>query len=235
MPFENNEPLVLVPGLNCTQALFRGQIDAFGAGRAIVVADNRSDDSIAGMARRLLASFDGPFALAGLSMGGYVAMEAMRQAPERVTRLALLDTTARPDDGEAVARREKLIGFAEGGRFDDVHVFLWQKLVAPRHLADKDLEREVRGMMAETGAAAFVRQQRAIIGRADSRPTLPGIAVPTLVLVGEEDGITPPEVAREMAALVPGAELVVVPGAGHLTTMEDPQAVNAAMGRWLAA
>ncbi len=235
MPTQNNEPLVLVPGLNCTQELFAAQIDAFGGDREVLVADNRADDTIPAMAGRLLARAPGRFGLAGLSMGGYVAMEVMRQAPDRVSRLALLDTSARPDGEDAVARREKLIAFAEGGRFEDVHVFLWQKLVAPQRLSDRDLEQRVRAMMRETGAEAFIRQQRAIIGRADSRPSLRRVAVPTLVLVGDADDITPPEVAGEMAEIVPGARLQVIAGAGHLTTMEDPDAVNAALGAWLAA
>ncbi|CUA85938.1 Pimeloyl-ACP methyl ester carboxylesterase [Chelatococcus sambhunathii] len=224
---------MLVPGLNCTGTLFAPQIRALSGKRTVTVAENRLDDTLEGMARRLLAAAPERFALGGLSMGGYVALAVMRLAPERVTRLALLDTTARPDTEEASANRRRLIALAEQGRFEEVHPVLWQRLVARRRLADKLLEGEVRRMMVETGAQAFIRQQRAIMARPDARPDLPLITVPTLVLVGEEDEITPPSVAEEMATAIPASSLVVVPGCGHLSTMERPDAVNAALAAWL--
>ncbi len=227
------EPLVLVPGLNCTGTLFAPQIRAFAGKRTVVVAENRLDDTLEGMAQRLLAAAPERFALGGLSMGGYVALAVMRLAPERVTRLALLDTTARPDTEEASANRRRLITLAEQGRFEEVHPVLWQRLVARERLSDKALEGEVRGMMVDTGAQAFVRQQRAIMARPDARPGLTRIAVPTLVLVGQEDEITPPVTAEEMAGAIPASSLVVVPGCGHLSTMERPDAVNAALAAWL--
>lgn len=228
------EPLVLVPGLNCPATLFAAQIRALSAERSVIVAENRLDDTLEGMARRLLAQAPERFALGGLSMGGYVALSVMRLAPERVTRLALLDTTARPDTEEASANRRRLIALAEQGRFEDVHPVLWQRLVARERLSDRALEGQVRGMMVETGAEAFIRQQRAIMARPDARPLLPHIGVPTLVLVGEEDQITPLPIAEEMAAAIPASTLVVVPRCGHLSTMEQPEAVNAALAHWLA-
>ncbi|EIM29491.1 alpha/beta fold hydrolase [Microvirga lotononidis] len=228
------ETLVLIPGLACTARLFAPQIAALSTGCTIVVADNAQDDSIAAMAGRLLRDVPGTFALAGLSMGGYIAMEVMRLAPERVERLALLDTSARPDTPEASRDRERLIALAEAGRLDEIHSALWPRLVHPDHRNDRDLQDALVGMMRETGAEAYIRQQRAIMARADSRPSLPGIEIPTLVLVGEGDSITPPEIAREMAEMIEWASLVVVPDAGHMSTLEQPDRVIQAMQLWLS-
>jgi pimeloyl-ACP methyl ester carboxylesterase len=228
------EMLILVPGLNCTAALFAPQIEALSQRRPVFVADHRSDDSLPAIARRLLADAPPRFAIAGLSMGGYVAMEVLRQAPERVSRLALLDTSARPDTDEARTNRERLIRLAEIGRFEDVHAALWPRLVHPKHRTDKHLERTVLAMMRDTGPEAFIRQQRAIMARPDSRPLLPGVEIPTLVLVGEEDGITPTEIACEMAEMIEWASLVVVPDAGHLSSLEQPRRVTEAMNAWLS-
>ena len=227
------ETLVLVPGLNCTAALFAPQIEALSAACRIVVADQQQDDSTEAMAARLLAQVPDRFAVAGLSMGGYVALETLRQAPDRVTHLALLDTSARADTPEAGANRERLIALAESGRFEEVHRTLWPRLVHPDRLEDRDLEAVVLGMMRDTGPDAFVRQERAIMSRRDLRPMLPGIEIPTLVLVGEQDVLTPPDLSREIAEAIEWASLVVVPESGHLSTLERPEAVNRALQAWL--
>lgn len=229
------EPLLLIPGLNCTAALYAPQRAALGNDREILVADIGQDDTIAGFARRALAGAPDRFALAGLSMGGYVCLEILRQAPGRVTHLALLDTSARPDPDEATRRRLRLIRIAEGGRFDDVHALLWDRLVPRGRRHDAALESIVKQTMADTGPDAFIRQQRATVGRMDSRASLPAIAVPTLVLVGGRDAITPPDLSRELADGIAGAALEVVEDCGHLSTLERPEVVNDALGRWLAA
>jgi pimeloyl-ACP methyl ester carboxylesterase len=227
------ETLVLIPGLACTSRLFEPQVAALGSERTILIADHTQDDSIPAIAARILREAPKRFAVAGLSMGGYIALEVLRQAPERVARLALLDTSARPDSVEASQDRERLIALAQAGRFEDIHSKLWPRLVHPDHQADQDLQEVVLGMMRETGAEAYIRQQRAIMARIDSRPNLPGIEVPTLVLVGEGDAITPPEVAREMAEMIEWASLVVVPESGHLSTLEQPERVTQALRLWL--
>jgi pimeloyl-ACP methyl ester carboxylesterase len=168
-------------------------------------------------------------------MGGYAAFEVMRQAPERVTRLALLDTSAKPATPETNAPREQMIALAEKGAYDNVTTLLWQRLVAPARLADEPLRLAVRAMAEAIGADGFVRQQRAIMGRPDSRPGLAAIAVPTLVLVGDEDLITPPAEAQEIAAGIgPAARLVTIPGSGHLSTLEAPEAVTQELLAWLS-
>jgi pimeloyl-ACP methyl ester carboxylesterase len=227
------EALVLIPGLACTSRLFEPQIQALSDGRTVLVADHMRDDSIPAIAARLLRETPERFALAGLSMGGYVAMEVMRQAPERVSRLGLLDTSARPDSVEAGQDRERLIALAEAGRLEDIHSKLWPRLVHPDNQADQVLQDISFAMLRETGPDAYIRQQRAIMARLDSRPDLPGIEIPTLVLVGEGDAITPPDIAREMAEMIEWSSLVVVPGAGHLSTLEQPERAIQALKLWL--
>ncbi|PZO04354.1 MAG: alpha/beta hydrolase [Hyphomicrobiales bacterium] len=229
------EPLVLIPGLSCDARLYSQQWPALAPGRPIFVAEHDRDDGLRAIAERLLRAAPERFALCGLSMGGYIAFEVMRQAPQRVTRLALLDTSAKPATPETNAPREQMIALAQKGAFDNVTTLLWQKLVAPSRLTDEPLRLLARAMAETIGADGFVRQQRAIMGRPDSRLGLAAITVPTLVLVGEEDLITPPEHAQEMAAGIGGpARLVTIPGCGHLSTLEAPDAVTAELLAWLS-
>jgi pimeloyl-ACP methyl ester carboxylesterase len=228
-------PTLLLPGLTATARLYAAQIPLLWQFGPVMLADHRRDDSMAAIARRILAHAPPRFALLGLSMGGYIAFELLRQAPERIVRLALLDTTARADTPEQSTRRRTLIEQARGGGFGEVADLLYPGLVHPDRLDDHDLREQVRCMAAETGAEAFIRQQTAIMHRCDSRPHLAAIACPTLVLVGDADQLTPPERAQEIAAGIRGARLVIVPGSGHLSTLEQPQRVNAALVEWLGA
>ncbi|GAU85000.1 alpha/beta fold hydrolase [Bosea sp. BIWAKO-01] len=230
-----NEPLVLIPGLSCTAALYGPQWPALAPGRPVLVADHARDDNLAAITARLLGAAPERFALCGLSMGGYVALDIMRRAPERVTRLALLDTSAKPATPETNAPREQMIALAEKGAFDNVTTLLWQKLVAPDRLTDETLRLDVRRMAEDVGAEGFIRQQRAIMGRPDSRPGLAAISVPTLVLVGEEDQITPVGEGREIAdGIGSHAQLLTIPDCGHLSTLEAPEAVTKALMSWLS-
>ena len=181
-----SELLLQLPGLLSDGAQWRAQVDDLADVAAPVVPDLSGDDSIAGMALRASAAAPPRFAVAGLSMGGYVALEIMRQAPERVTRLALLDTSARTDTPEQEGRRREAIRLAEVGRFDDVADRMLSNLVHPDRLADEGLVSAIRAMAARLGKDGFLRKQRAIMGRIDSRPHLPRIACPTLVLCGRE-------------------------------------------------
>lgn len=233
-PATSNRPvLLLLPGLLCDARLWRDQVAALDSGLRCVVADLGQDDSLAAMAARAIAAAAAPrFALCGLSMGGYVAFEVMRQAPRRVTHLALLDTSARPDAPEQARRRRELMALAEVGRFRGVTPRLLPQLLHPRHLGSA-LAEEVAAMAERVGRDAFLRQQAAILGRPDSRPDLSGIAVPTLVAAGDADALTPPRLAVEMAAAIPGARLALLPGCGHLPPMEDPPATVALLRAWL--
>jgi pimeloyl-ACP methyl ester carboxylesterase len=224
--------LLLLPGLLCDGRLWRDQVAALAPLARAVVADLTQDDRVEAMAARALASVEGRFALAGLSMGGYVALEVMRQAPERVERLCLLDTSARADTPEQTRRRRGLLSLARTGQFRGVTPRLLPQLIHASRLGTP-LAEEVMEMAERIGKDAFLRQQEAIMHRPDSRPDLARIAVPTLVGVGSEDALTPPALAQEMAALIPGARLRHFADAGHLPTMETPEAVNAALAAWL--
>jgi len=226
-------PVVLVPGLNCSARLYAEQIPALWRFGPVIVADHTRDASIAAIAGQIFANAPPVFALVGLSLGGYIAFEIMRQAPQRVGRLALLDTSARPDTAELTARRQAPKARARTGKLieaaDESFVFF----VHPNRYGDVALRAVVRAMAEETGAEAYLRQQQAIIGRPDSRPMLGAIQCPTVMLVGEQDRGTPPELAREIAAGIAGARLVVVPDCGHLSTLERPQAVTKALVEWM--
>lgn len=226
-------PLVLLPGLLCDDALWAPQRKYLDDIAEIHVADLTGADSMAGLADGVLAGAPGRFALAGLSMGGYVALEIMRRVPERVTRLCLLDTTARPETAEQTEKRLTLIRIAEGGGFARVMPTMLPNLVHPDHLGDDRIAGEAVRMADRVGADGFIRQQRAIMGRPDSRPTLDGIRVPTLCIVGRDDVLTPPDRAAEMAQRIPGAETAIVERCGHLSTLEQPDEVGRLMRGWL--
>jgi pimeloyl-ACP methyl ester carboxylesterase len=178
------------------------------------------------IAASILANAPLQFNLAGLSMGGYIAFEILRQAPERVLKLALLDTSARPDTPEQTERRDALIEVAREGNLIEINDRLWPLLVHSSRQMNKALRIVVDAMAAETGAETFVRQQTAIKSRPDSRPTLPTISCPTVVVVGDEDQITPHPLAEELAAEIPNARLEVLANCGHLSTLERPELVT---------
>jgi pimeloyl-ACP methyl ester carboxylesterase len=226
-------PIVLVPGLTCSARLYAEQIPALWRFGPVMVADHTRDDSMASIARRILAAAPPRFALAGLSMGGYIAFEIMRQAPQRVARLALLDTGARAETPEQTERRKHVIALAKAGRYAEVSDIAFPLYVHRNRHNDLALKRIVRMMAEETGLEAFLRQQQAIMTRPDSRPGLGAIKCPTLVLVGDSDEATPPELAREIAGAIGGARLEVIPDCGHLSTLEQPEKVTAALVDWM--
>lgn len=225
--------LVLIPGLLCTEALYAAQSANLSGTVTVTVADHRGHDSLAALANAILDVSPARFALAGLSMGGYLAFEIMRQAPHRVERLALLDTSARPDSAEQSENRRRLVALAQKKGVGVPAREMFPKLVAPAHQDDELLRAVFLDMAEATGVAGFARQQAAIAGRPDSRGTLAAIGCPTLVLVGEEDQLTPVELAKEMAEAITGSHLCVVPGAGHLSTLEAADRVSAELLSWL--
>lgn len=228
-------PLLLLPGLLCDGRLWRDCLPSLKGIADPRIADLARDDSIAGMAARALDLVEGEerFAVAGLSMGGYVALEVWRRARGRVTHLALLDTSARPDTEEQKRRRRGLMALSKSGQFKGVTPRLLPSLIHPSRL-QTPLAGDVMEMAARIGQEGFLRQQLAIMGRPDSRPDLAEIDVPTLVACGDEDLLTPPGLSDEMAALIPGARRLGFAHAGHLPTMEVPEAAGAALRDWLA-
>jgi pimeloyl-ACP methyl ester carboxylesterase len=228
-------PIVLVPGLLASARLYGEQLPELWRWGPVTIADHTRDHSMAAIARRILAAAPPSFALVGLSMGGYIAFEIARQAPDRVARLALLDTTARPDTPEQTQGRHAQIGLARGGRLDEVIDLLLPVLIHRDRQNDAGLRRLVRLMAEDIGPEAFIRQQQAIMDRPDARPRLAGIGYPTLVLVGDGDELIPPDRSAEIASGIHGARLVMVPECGHLSTLERPQQVTQALVEWLQA
>jgi pimeloyl-ACP methyl ester carboxylesterase len=225
-------PLILVPGLACDAALWR-PLDLGATQRPARVADTSVASTISQAARMILASAPDRFALAGLSMGGYIALEILRQAPHRVERLALLDTNAHDDPDTARQRRESQIERALSGDFAGVIDMIVPALLHPDHRARPDIAGTATAMAHRLGATAFVRQQRAIMARRDQGDLLSTIRCPVLILCGADDQLTPPIVHEAMAQDIPGARLEIIPDCGHLATLEQPAAVAAAMRHWL--
>jgi pimeloyl-ACP methyl ester carboxylesterase len=228
-------PVVLVPGLLCSPRFYAAQIPVLWRSGPVTVADHTRDDSMAGIAKRILADAPPRFALAGHSMGGYIAFEILRQAPDRVARLALLDTSARADMPEQTAKRKEQIAQAQAGHFGEIPDLLYPNFVHPSRREDAALRGIVHAMAEDAGAEAFVRQLTAIMHRPDSLPGLPAIRCPTLVLVGDADVPTPPERAAEIVDGIAGARLVTIPDCGHMTALERPEAVTQALVEWLRA
>jgi pimeloyl-ACP methyl ester carboxylesterase len=226
-------PILLLPGLLCDARLWRDQIASLGDIAAPVVADLTQDDRLEAMAERALATMPQHFAVAALSMGGYVAFALLRIAPARISRLLLMDTSARPDSEYQARRRRALIALSGSGRFHGVAPRMLPTLLHPDRLGDAALGAEVSAMAARVGRDAFVRQQTAILHRPDSRDDLAAIRVPTLVAVGAGDQLTPLPMAEEMARGIAGARLEIIPGCGHLPPMEDPDRTSALMRNWL--
>ena len=225
--------LILLPGMPLDAALWDHQVRHLADVADPRVVELAECGSIAAMADKVLATAPDRFAVAGLSMGGYVALEILRRSPERVERLALLDTNARPDTAEASATRREAVALARQGRYGQVIRAALPRLIHPDRMADEAFVRSVLDQMERVGVDGYAREQEAIINRPDSRPGLPAIRCPTLVLCGRQDLLTPPALHEEMAAAIPGARLVLLEDCGHLSAMEQPQAVTALMRDWL--
>lgn len=225
-------PIVLITGQLLTDAVWAPLRTAW-AGREVSVADNQHEDTIAGFARRLLDDAPPRFVLVAHAMGGFVAFEVLRRAPERVAKLVLISTLASADGPAQTARRQGYIDLVESGRFDSVVEERIPILFPPHRREDPDLLRIARQMAADTGADTFLRQQRALMARIDSRPRLHEITVPTLLLWGDGDGITSRAQHEEIAAAIPGARLEVIAGAGHLPMLEEPEQVSTVLTRFV--
>lgn len=221
--------LVFIPGLLCTSVLFQNQISELGKTHPVLTADTTSLDSITAMAERILAQTEGPLILFGLSMGGYVAMETAYLDAERVRGIGLFSTSARADTPDKIQIREELVRLSSVGKFKGVTPRLLPKFLSPQALKDEALTQSVMQMAAEIGQHNFALQQQAIMQRRDQRPHLPALRRPSVVVCGDLDELTPPDLSEEMAGLLPDCTLTLLPGVGHLSTMEAPDACLAAM------
>jgi pimeloyl-ACP methyl ester carboxylesterase len=230
---DNTMPILLVPGLTCSARIYAPVMPMLWRFGPVTVANHIRDDSMSAIARRILADAPPRFALAGHSMGGYIAFEIMRQAPERVAKLALINTQARPDTAEASARRWALMARARDGGLHDVVDEMFPLMVHPSRAHEAGLRELFHDMADDVGVEGFINNQTAIIARADSRPTLAAITCPTLVLTGDQDLVIPNSLSKEMAQGIAGAKLVILPDCGHCPQPEQPEATAEALAEWL--
>ncbi len=227
--------MILLPGLACDKEVFEHPAAALQGAARLHISDVHSRcASLPEMARTLLAEHPGKHVLIGASMGGMLALEMHRQAPQRVQALALLGTTARADTPELIKLRTQACALFAAGRMDEVLGANVLFAFHPNGARAPGLVKRYLAMLGRAGAAQLIAQNRAVMARVDQRPHLPHITAPVLVACGEADLLTTPEHSREMAALMPHAQLEFVPGAGHMLTMEQPQRVTALLLSWLA-
>ncbi len=224
--------LLLIPGLICDATLWAHQTTHLAELGDITVADTTQGGDLGDIARTILAAAPERFALAGFSMGGYIALEMMRQAPERVDRLALIDTSARADSAAQTTLRRQYMAQARAGTYKGVTPRLARELVHPDQRENAVLIDTISEMAENLGPEVFLAQQEAVIGRPDGRGGLAAIECPTTVVVGREDPVTTLEMAREMADAIAGARLAIIEQSGHMTPLEQPQAVTALLRLW---
>ena len=230
--------LILVPGLLCDETVWTQQAAALSGFWDVRIADNGDHDSLGAMAESIIASAPPRFALAGHSMGGRVALEVMRRVPDRIDGLALLDTGYQPlDTGEAGQReaegRHRMVATARKNGMRALGIAWVQGMVHPTRLSDRELVGAILTMIDRRTADYYAAQTRALLSRPDAAPVFAGIACPTVVLCGEQDSWSPLERHRTMAALIPKATLSIIPDCGHMSTMERPDLVTAALRSWL--
>lgn len=220
--------IVWLPGTLCDHRLFEPQRAQFGAG---ITPNITRFDSVTAQAHAIWQKVgEGPVALVGLSYGGILALEMVRQHPERVSHLALLDSNARNDDGAKQRQRNTLITRVMSGNFEQIVL----EQLKPLYLGsdcqgDQKILETIRDMAVDQGPAVLARQVKAVRDRPDQRDYLTQIKCPTLILAGQEDALCPPDRQQEMAELIPNSRLILVPGCGHLATLEAPAVVNDAL------
>lgn len=230
-----SETLVLLPGMMCDRRLYQPQIDYFSISREVIVVDFGLANTMRAMAETVLQQAPAKFALAGLSMGGIVAMEVMRIAPERVTRLALLDTNPRAELPEVQAARQPQMEAAASGGLEQI---MREQMIARYFAGNTDasqLTEDATAMALDLGADVFVAQSQALATRPDQQDILAEVDVPTLILMGEEDLLCPKDRHDLMAQLMPHANYTIIPDAGHIPCLEQPQLTNRALEAWLQA
>ena len=226
--------LVLIPGLACNHVMWQSQMQVLPAHFRTRITDVHTRcDSIEDMARALLDHYPGDLILCGASMGSIVAMEVVRQAPQRVKGMALLGTNARPETDDVRKLREMAIGLFESGRAAEVLRANVPLAFHASQASNAQLVQTYLDFLLEAGADQLVRQNRALMSRPDARTHLASVGCPVLIMCGDSDQLTPPENAREIAALIPAAKLIMVPRCGHMLTMEQPDTVNAGLLQWL--
>lgn len=227
------EPLILLPSQLCNARIWQPQIEALADLVEASAAALPERDTVSAMAGAVLDSAPSRFSLAAHGMGGFVALEMLRQQPARIGRLALLGTLASADGPAQIARRESYSRLVEAGRFEEIIEQRIAMLFHPDHARDRELTAVARRMAEETGPVRFLEQQRAIIGRIDSRPHLGRIGCPTLVIGARQDAVAPPTAVQELADGIPRARVAMIEHCGHFMQLEQPLAVTAELRAWL--
>jgi pimeloyl-ACP methyl ester carboxylesterase len=231
---ETGVPVVLIPGLNFTARTYAAQLPTLWQFGPVQIADHRRGNSMAAIAKSILDAAPPRFALAGFSMGGYISLEILRQAKERVIKLALIDTASAADRPEQTERRHKNIALTREGKIAEREEALWPMLVHESRLNDEAIKSIVKEMNRETGSEVYINQQTAIMNRPDSRPMLKELKMDTLIVVGDSDQLTPPAAAKEMHELVADSLLDIIPNCGHCAPLERPDRVTKLLVEWLA-
>lgn len=226
-------PIIFIPGLMCTGRIYQHQVEHLGQTHPVLLANHWSHDTMAGVAKSILDAAPDRFALAGMSMGGYVAFEVLRQAPDRVTKLVLMSTSAKPDTPERSKGRREQVDAARKDGIRAGTLGLYPKLIHPARHEDLPLRTTFLEMAEQLGVDAFARQIEAIIGRADSRPLLADIKVPTLVIAGKDDQLITPDNSEEIAAGIKGARLETVDNCAHMGMIEKPESYTKLLATFL--
>ena len=233
----DSQHLLFIPGTLCDARLFQPQIDFFKQQFSVSVADITQHNSLEAIARSILDSVPQQFSLVGLSMGGIVAMEIMRQAPERVIRLALLNTSYSNEPIEKqqirLQQMDQVATYGHEGLMRMVEDYYYPFYVAKNNHSNTSIKQTILDMAQDAGVVTFINQWNALLHRPDSTATLKSLTCPTLILCGEEDVLCKPKVHEEMAALISGSRLKIIPDCGHLSTLEKPEVVNTHLLNWL--
>jgi pimeloyl-ACP methyl ester carboxylesterase len=226
--------IILIPGQLCTELLWEQQLPVVSSFGTPQIFAQREHDHIGAMAQSVLDASPARFTLVAHAMGGFVAFEMLRRDPARVEKLVLMSTLAPADTPKQTVRREGYLRLVEQGKFDGIIEERIPMLIHPSRTGESTLTGKLRRMAQDTGPDIFQRQQRAIMSRRDSRPSLAEISCPTLLVFGREDGITTMDHQREMLDAIPGARLEILETCGHMMTLEKPQEVNALLSAFIA-
>lgn len=227
------ETIIALPGTLCTARLFQYQKAAMQDTTDWHDGNHSNSDNLKEVAANIINSVNGKFALMGLSYGGIIAFEILRQAPERVSKLILLNTNYKKPSEATRAAQQRFLGMSQLGEFRKITTdFLLDAMLHPKHATQTEIREIVLKMTTDTGPSNFFNQVKAQLGRPDSSPDLPKIKCPTLVIAGAQDKICTPELHEEMAALIPNSILEIIEECGHLSTLEQPEKVTEIIKKW---
>jgi len=227
------ETLYLLPGLLCDRSLWRHQIETLSLDYDVRVPDFSNDDSMSGFAERVLEDAPKEFSVAALSMGAYVALELWEKAADRIKRLAFLDASPYADMPEHAQFREATITLAKDQGVGEVAETVLPKLIHPSRFNDEELVKLIDAMAHRVGVDGFIQQQTALLNRKDYFTSLKNIDCPVLVIVGRQDAMTPPKVSKLIVEEISNSSLVEIENCGHLSSMEQPEAVSALLRYWM--